>query len=374
VTKVVVEARTAVRGTAWLFYAAVVLEILFLISPAAPLFYTFYGPVLRFLERYPETAWLTQFFLPHISTTADPILNLLWPLGWVLLGAGTVFFLCSAVPLYWSMLMGRTQVVGGLYRIIRHPQYVGLAIMGFGVLLLWPRFLVLVILVVMLGLYRVFAGTEESQCLARYGESYRAYMERTGRFLPRGWSKYLPRLLPESGPLRIAGGIAIFVLVLAASISAAFVVRSYSLTQVAAVYGDDEAIVSPAPLARQELEAAYRTAIGDAGVLAALAASPPGQRVVYVIPQDWDVLPVEARPDAAKRPDGHARFDHTRYNLLFARARSHDPAARGRDILKDAYGLDPIVVARVDTATDKVTAVEPPPVHLKWADIPTPTF
>ena len=46
-----VEARTAVRGTAWAIYAFLVGEILFLISPLAPLFYSFYGPVLRFLEQ-----------------------------------------------------------------------------------------------------------------------------------------------------------------------------------------------------------------------------------------------------------------------------------------------------------------------------------
>lgn len=74
-----VEARTAVRGTAWVFYAVLVLEILFLISPAAPIFYSFYGPALRFLDRFPETAWLTQFFLRisrrrriRCSTCSDP--------------------------------------------------------------------------------------------------------------------------------------------------------------------------------------------------------------------------------------------------------------------------------------------------------------
>lgn len=369
-----VEARTAVRGTAWVVYTVLVGEILFLISPLAPLFYSFYGPVLRFLDSYPATAWLTQFFLPHISTTADPVLNLLGPLGWVLLVLGTLFFLWSAVPLYWSMLMRRGQVVGGLYEIIRHPQYVGLAIMGFGVLLVWPRFLVLVSLIVMLGLYRVFAGTEESQCLARFGDSYRAYMARTGRFLPRAWADRLPRLLPEEGPGRVMAGVAVFLALLGASIAAAFALRSYSLSQVAALYREQEAILSPARLAEQDLEAAYRTAMADEAVRAALDAAPPGQRLIYVVPQDWKLLPAESRPDANGIPLRAGTFDRTRYKLLFARARSHDPQAAGRDIVKDAYGLDPIIVARVDTAAHKVTAVEPPPAHVRWGDIPTPTF
>lgn len=369
-----VEARTAVRGTAWVFYTVLVGEILFLISPLAPLFYSFYGPVLRFLDGHPGTAWLTQFFLPHISTTADPILNLLRPLGWVLLVLGTLFFLASAVPLYWSMLAGRGQVAVGLYRVIRHPQYVGLAIMGFGVLLMWPRFLVLVSLIVMLGLYRVFAGTEESQCLARFGDSYRAYMARTGRFLPRAWAERLPRLLPDEGPGRVTAGVAIFLATLGVAIAAAFGLRSYSLSQVAAVYGDRQAILSPARLTAGELETAYRTAMQDSAIRAALDAAPPGQRLIYVVPQDWKLLPVESRPDANGIPPRDADFDRTRYRLLFARTRSHDPEAAGAEIVKDAYGLDPIIVARVDTATRKVTAVEQPPAHVRWGDIPTPTF
>src|SRR5688500_17307822 len=252
-----VEARAAVRGTAWAIYAVVVLEILFLISPLAPLFYAFYGPFLRLLERHPETAWLTHFFLPHISVTANPLLSLHEPVGCALLAAGAIFSLLSAVPRYWSMLMSRGQVVGGLYDIIRHPQYVGLAIMGFGVLLVWPRFLVLVSLIVMLGLYRVFAGTEESQCLARFGDSYRAYMARTGRFLPRAWAERLPRILPEEGPSRIVAGVAVFLVVLGAAIAAAFGLRSYALSQVASVYREQEAILSPARLPQRDLEAAY---------------------------------------------------------------------------------------------------------------------
>ena len=366
-----VEARTAVRGTAWAIYAFLVGEILFLISPLAPLFYSFYGPVLRFLEQHPATAWLTQFFLPHISLTANPLLNLLQPLGWALLVLGTVFFLMSAVPLYWSMLMGRGQVVGGLYDVIRHPQYVGLAIMGFGVLLVWPRFLVLVSLIVMLGLYRVFAGTEESQCLARYGDSYRAYMARTGRFLPRSWADRLPRLLPAEGPGRVIVGVALFAATLGLSVGVAFLLRNYSLTQVAMLHRDDETIVSPARLSEQDMDQAYRTALADRSVRAALDSAPPGNRLVYIVPESWDLLPVEARPAGVPRA-GDGR-DGQRYKLLFVRARSHHPEATGADAVKDAYGLDPIIVARVDIAARNV-AIEKPPAPRRWGDIPTPTF
>lgn len=371
-----IEARTALRGTAWVFYAVFVLEILFMISPAALHFYSLYGPVLRFLNVHPETAWLTQFFLPHISTTANPLLNALGPLGGLLLAVGTIFFLAGAVPLYWSKIRRRGEVTGGLYRLIRHPQYVGLAIMGLGVLLIWPRFLVLISLVLMLALYRVLAGWEESQCLARFGDSYRAYMARTGRFLPRALSDRLPRLLPAAGPGRAIAGFAVFAAMLGLSIAAAFGLRNFSLSQVAALYGGNEAVLSPAQLTRPELEMAYRTATADEAVRSALDAAPQGKRLVYVIPEDWYLpdLPIEARPAPGGAPHGSAHFDRTRYKVLFASARSHDPTATGRDILKTAHGLDPIIVAHVDLGAGRITAVEKPPAHVRWGDIPTPTF
>ena len=370
------DVRTGLRGAAWLFYAVFVLEILFMISPAALYFYAIYGPALSFLGRSPATAWLTQFFLPHISTTANPLLNLLGAIGGALLLVGTLVFLAGAVPLYWAKLRRRGAVTGGLYRVIRHPQYLGLAGMGFGVLLIWPRFLVLVSLIVMLSLYRVLAGWEEAQCLSRFGESYRAYQARTGRFVPRQLSQYLPQLLPSSGPRRAVAALALFIVVLGLSVIAAFGLRDYSLSQVTAIYHDNVAILSPARLTNDEVNSAYRTAVEDGAVQIALAAAPPTLRLVYVIPQDWYLpdLPVEAAPTSGGSPHGSAEFDRSRYKLLFARARSHDPDARGRDIVRTAYGLDPIIVARVDIAARRVTGVERPPAHVKWGDIPTPTF
>jgi protein-S-isoprenylcysteine O-methyltransferase Ste14 len=370
------DVRTGLRGAAWLFYAIFVLEILFMISPAALYFYSVYGPALSFLDRSPATTWLTQFFLPHISTTASPVLNLLGGLGWLLLLVGILFFLAGAVPLYWAKLRRRGAVTGGLYRFIRHPQYVGLAVMGFGVLLVWPRFLVLVSLIVMLFLYGVLARWEEAQCLARFGESYRAYQAKTGMFVPHPLSLRLPRLLPASGPGRAVAAVVVFVAVMGLSVAVAFVLRDYSLSQVAAIYHDNVAILSPARLTADELDAAYRTAMNDAAVEAALDAAKPTKQIVYVIPQDWYLpdLPVEAAPSSGGAPHGSADFDRSHYKLLFARARSHDPAATGREIVKAAYGLDPIIVAQVDIAARRVTGVETPPAHVRWGDIPTPMF
>ena len=207
-------------------------------------------------------------------------------------------------------------------------------------------------------------------------ERIAAYCEQTGMFLPRALERRLPRILPAGGPGRAATALAIFLVVMSAAVAGGFALRDYSLGQIAAVYRLEEVILSPAPLTEPELDGAYRAAMEDAAVRAALDRAPAGKRLVYVIPEHWYLpdLPVESTPAAGSAPQGSAAFDRTRFKLLFANARSHDPGATGSDILKNAYGLDPIIVARVDAAAGRVTAVEQPPAHVRWGDIPTPTF
>src|SRR5919108_3873564 len=216
-----------IRPAAWAFYVVLVFEILFMISPAALFFYSVYGPVLGLLNGAPATAWLTQFFLPHIAVTGNPLLDHAHVAGEILIVLGLIVFLAGAVPLYWSKIRRRGAVTGGLYRVVRHPQYVALAVMGLGTLLLWPRFLVLVAFVTMLFLYRLLAGWEEAQCLTQFGDSYRAYCERTGMFLPRLASVRLPRLLPAGGVSRVVAGLVLFRVALGAAVTAAFGVREF---------------------------------------------------------------------------------------------------------------------------------------------------
>jgi len=60
--------------------------------------------------------------------------------------------------------------------------------------------------------------------------------------------------------------------------------------------------------------------------------------------------------------------------VLFTRARSHDPDARGEAIVKRAYGREPLVVVRVNTKSDEITGIDNPPAHVRWGDISTPLF
>lgn len=76
------------RFALWTFYVVMVLEILFMISPAALYFYSVYGPALNLLHASPWTSWLTTFFLPHFSHTNSPVLETQKPLAAILILSG----------------------------------------------------------------------------------------------------------------------------------------------------------------------------------------------------------------------------------------------------------------------------------------------
>lgn len=366
--------RRLLKPAVWAFYAVFALEILFMISPFALHFYAAYGPTLNLLERSPATAWLTQFFLPHISVTDDAVLNALKPIGGMCLLAGLGLFAAGAVPIYWSKLRRGGPVTGGLYRLIRHPQYVGLAVLGLGALLVWPRFLVLVSFVTMLFLYSMLARWEEEHCLARFGEGYRAYYERTGRFLPRSLAGRLPSLGQSRGT-QAAAHLSLFGASLVLAVSGAAGLRAYALSHVAGHYEHDVAVLSPAPLTTEEIRGAYGVAASDPAVRAALGDSAAGKLLVYVVPESWHLadLPLES----GSVPGGHvtpATFDRTRYKVLFTRPLTHATDPTGRAIVSTAWGREPLVLVHVDLEHPAVTGVEEPPEHVHWGDIPTPMF
>ena len=78
-----------------------------------------------------------------------------------------------------------TLVTRGAYRWIRHPFYVAMALVTLGGSLLAANWFILATGAVVFSLLALRSRVEEEQLLARFGEPYREYRTRTGRFLPR---------------------------------------------------------------------------------------------------------------------------------------------------------------------------------------------
>ena len=69
---------------------------------------------------------------------------------------------------------------------VRHPQYVGFALVMFGFLLQWPTLLTLAMFPVLIWMYVYgFARSQERDAIATFGDSYRRYAARVPAFMPR---------------------------------------------------------------------------------------------------------------------------------------------------------------------------------------------
>jgi protein-S-isoprenylcysteine O-methyltransferase Ste14 len=79
----------------------------------------------------------------------------------------------------------QTLVVHGPYRWIRHPLYDSVALLTAAISLIAANWFFLMSGVVVLCLLFIRTRTEEENLVARFGDSYRGYMQRTGRFVPR---------------------------------------------------------------------------------------------------------------------------------------------------------------------------------------------
>ena len=216
-----------IMGGVIVLYFVIGLEVLIMISPFAAFFYAAFNPVLLFLARWPATQWLSAFFLPHMVMPPDAFLMALRVAGSVLLVGGTLVFLICAGQVYFSKFTGRGPALSGLYRWIRHPQYLALAVTGIGLAILWPRFLTAALWAVMVALYYLLARDEERRMVARFGDQYRHYMETTGRFVPRSLGRLLGRIpLPGQPLLRAA---LVLLLTFGLSVGAAFALRAYTV-------------------------------------------------------------------------------------------------------------------------------------------------
>lgn len=78
-----------------------------------------------------------------------------------------------------------TLVLHGPYRWIRHPFYDSAALLALATSTVAANWFLLVTGIVLFTLIVIRTRTEEQNLIARFGDGYRTYMERTGRFLPR---------------------------------------------------------------------------------------------------------------------------------------------------------------------------------------------
>jgi protein-S-isoprenylcysteine O-methyltransferase Ste14 len=387
----------ALFNSAIVLYFLIALEFLIMISPFAGFFYAAFNPLLIAAAEYPATRWLSAFFLPHMVVPPDGFLKFIRVMGSVLLVAGMAVFLFCAIQVYAHKLLKKGAALRGIYSLLRHPQYLGLGVAGLGLAILWPRFLVLVLWLVMLLLYYLLAVDEERRMLKAYPETYAAYMEKTGMFLPRTIER---RVLPAS----IAGRGAAFVLVVALVLGGAFALRGYTVKHLAlrsdanvvtlAVNPDDAAMMEhrlPEVLRLPEVRA--RTTEGKRYLVYFLPANYIMQGLIADTGGEWRLYKqhhtISMITDWILHPFGHLTEGHAMHSpsgaavhpvaggmerrLVFVEV-SGTAGQRPFDVFAIGAERLPQFMLDVDIHSLAIRNLKDLPKETAWANVPTPVF
>jgi protein-S-isoprenylcysteine O-methyltransferase Ste14 len=376
-----------VKGTFWtalVFYALITFEFFYMASPFAIYFYSVYAPWLNFLSGNATLAWLSSFILPHIVIeTSNPLINLHNIVGGVLAVGGFLAFCVGACQVYYHKLARKGPVLGGVYNFIRHPQYAALIVSGLGMLLLWPRYMMLIMFVTMFFVYYFLALTEEQECSEKFGQSYTDYKNKTNMFLPFRvpLADKLPSL-PTSGLKRLAAILALYVISLAAAIGLANGVKSLAVDSLYTVYQLNVAYVSVGRIDSSTFEKVIALAQADPEVQARLAAVPSANPkfINYVLPTEWNVSEIPMNQATGDNGEGHqypADYNKNLYKVVFTHATMRGNIdAQGKDILlnTDADLRSPVVEVCVDLAQNKVVSISNPPAHIKYEGVPVPVY
>ena len=111
----------------------------------------------------------------------------------VLIAAGLGLLMAGWATVY----RGRGGLVtGGIYRWLRHPQYLGLILVVVAFTLMWPTGPTLVMAPVLVVMYVRLARREDRELAARFGWGFAAYAARTPAFLPGGRGRLDPAVWP----------------------------------------------------------------------------------------------------------------------------------------------------------------------------------
>lgn len=377
-------------------YLLIGLEIFIMISPFAAYFYSLYAPAIRLLYSSPATGWLAEFFLPHFVFPGAPLLKLLGVVQLLAFFLGLGIFFTAALPLYYAKFRKRGVVSKGLYCRIRHPQYLGLAIAGFGLLLYWPRFIILVTYVTMLFLYNLLARNEEQRMLHSHGASYRGYMESVPMFIPGDPGGRVFRPLQRLLGSRPAAMAALFAAALLLSLCLAFIVRAFSIEAIPVAGIRGISVVSVFPMERAEMERLTGKALDAAGTKREAG----DVTMAYIMPSDFFLMALvtdleRLYPPDFERPSGGStatRFvkiflNYTRIQLGLYR--DENPIKRivflsvrdgrgrplhGREIFSLGSQRRPLFKADLDAGTGAVLSFGELRPGNKWGELPMPIF
>jgi protein-S-isoprenylcysteine O-methyltransferase Ste14 len=343
-----------------LIYAVSALEMIIMISPAAAYFYSVYTPLFHGFEQSALTAWLPQFFLPHLAQTRLPFFRWLSWLGAGMALLGLVGFLVCAAQLYYGKFVKKRVVSGGLYGRVRHPQYLCLAVAGTGFLLLWPRFFILVTYLIMLGLYYLLARHEEETIRKRYGKPAEEYLATVPMFNPlRG-----RRRPGESQPPPRGRALLTWIAVSAASIGLAFLLRAVAVDQLYVRQAPSPEVTSLSLKARadQQIDALTQFVLATSPLRALVEREPEASLFLQIVSGSSQLkhllIDLGMKEDAV---DAIASGDQADFAVVSRVVPRTADAGGQHDPLGFGTRIEPLFLARVTAPQGEVSVSALPP-------------
>lgn len=129
---------------------------------------------IYFISSYFGRLSFRNEFLDYMNSAGMPI-------GLIITGFGLVLVIAGWRPVYRSK---EDLVAKGVYRYVRHPQYLGLILVTLGWLIHWPTILAVVMWPILVFMYYNLAKKEEKELEEKFGERYLLYKKNVPMFIP----------------------------------------------------------------------------------------------------------------------------------------------------------------------------------------------
>ncbi|MBU0486103.1 MAG: hypothetical protein KKB30_16480 [Proteobacteria bacterium] len=378
-----------------------------MISPFAMYFYAVYGPILEFFSSTPLLSWTTEFFLPHMVFLDDPfVLGLSYLQS--LMVIGLALFLSAAIPLYYGRFTKKGVVQMSFYAKIRHPQYLFLGISGFGMLLYWPRFIILVMYVTMLFVYYLLARHEEWRMQREAPEAYKKYMANTSMFLPGEPGGKIYALFFGWIQPKWFGFLVTYVITVALAVSLAMGIRAYTINHLP-VFSEGELVFLPVfPRSKSDVQKLQKVLQESKEARVAINELQPN--LAYIFPGDFFLTAIVTDQDRRWFPDdpiskripeffewhqhkfrgGLGSFFRIFYNffktlnkpetnydierLVFMKVTDGDQPVSSEDLFKIGLQRKPVLVIDIDPYEYQIISVIKTSGFHKWGITPMPSF
>lgn len=382
----------AAKTTIWvvvLFYLLIAFEIFYMAGPFAVYFYGVYNPILNFFNQSPIFSVLNSFFLPHVAReTSSGLINAHNYIGTILALLGFAVFLIGACQIYYAKFSRKGAVTGGFYNFARHPQYTSFAVCGFGLLILWPRYINLLLFITMLFVYYLLAKAEERECEEKFGQSYIDYKNKTAMFFPvqLSWIKKTSSLPAAKGGNKRCHQskgekmlvlVGTYIAVLAIGLSIAKGVNALTINSLYANYTQDSATISLCEISAGKLDEILDIAFSDEHVKMRIDEAGIGAKLLnYILPTQW--YAAEVPMNGVEYRAGHrspSDYDNTLYKVIFTKAELRgDGDIAGKEILTNVLKREPIIEVWIDLTEQKVVQILEIPATYQYQGIPVAIF